>query len=276
MTTWGKKRQKRNVVYRQLPQFGIVASVKWWQCIRLEWTGAKQGREDTRELQPENCEEPIMMNAKQMLNSLKRQKAVSFSIYGTGLLLLMLASPLASAKPDCDDPPCKGGNTSSGPAFYMAVVKDDDVVSHKSELYQPSSLDADCLAKAHTNFDAVFGDQSCATVTYTTDSEEPDPTIRYTIGFHVTRDKKSGDIVSVWLQGQGVVEDEVLMHVGGEMYTTDSWVQPSGTDGSFIIHLHADDVIFTRCDAARLIGKTVCDVEVGTFAIDDLWYFPNP
>jgi hypothetical protein len=207
-----------------------------------------------------------------------RNKRGLFVFTGITLLLLLMASPLVLAgKPVCPgDPRCKDDTDPLALPFVVAILSHDGVEKPGIPLYQPYDYDEDCLAEAHdhsTNFDIVFlGSRefrACAALTTT----ESGISVLPALGLHVTRDKKSGGVVSVWFQGRN--PDEELVYISDEMVTSPpAYVEPRG-DG-FIIHLDVENVILRRCDSGNKKRNTVCNDPVGTFALDDIWYFPNP
>ncbi len=68
---------------------------------------------------------------------------------------------------------------------------------------------------------------------------------------------------------------ESLMHISDEMVTLPIDVNTEA-DGSFTVHLHADNVTLWECDTHLLKQRSVCDIyRKGEFAIDDLYYFPD-
>jgi len=205
------------------------------------------------------------------------------------VLLLMLVSPLALAKPDCPHPSCKPSDDPLQLPYEVWVVADPaQDPPPSSPLYQPTdqAVTPECpshlmVAQAHShmqNFNGLFErNQPCANLVY----DDLGHFIR-NISFHVTRNKKSGLIESVWFQGQARDQgtDEPFVYISEEMFAGRSSVDPEVgdlEDGPFLIHLHADGVQLWKCDTARLIGRTECnDPPVGTFAVDDMVYIPNP
>ncbi len=204
----------------------------------------------------------------------------------TGLLLvcvLGVAIPnksFACHKLDGDGEPiphgrngsCDGGGNGGGKPepLSVAVIEHDDGSSRNSTLYHPGDDNPVCLAVAQS-LNAVFPRHDlCATLTTTSGH-----TIADDIKILVTRDKKSGQVVSAQVKGQPEIGLESLMHISNEMVTAPIDVNAEA-DGSFTVHLHADDVILWECDTHLLKHKSVCDRYRGTFAIDDLFYFPDP
>ncbi len=110
----------------------------------------------------------------------------------------------------------------------------------------------------------------CATLTTSTAA-----TIADDIKIIVSRDKKSGDIVSAHVQGQDTIGSEGLMHISDEMISV-PLKATNHPDGSFTVHLHADEVRLWKCDTHLLKHHSVCTELKGMFAIDDLYYFPDP
>jgi len=224
-------------------------------------------------------------------------KKVNLLVIVVGLLLV---SPLALAgKPDCKVDPTHGSCKDPLALPYLVAVYDERSPhgdTYDSELYHPSDHipnlcqdDDPALAQAHshmTNFNGFFerGDHHCADLTYDKTGTGGGSDYIKNISFQVTRDKKSGAIVSVSFGGQRQVGGEALAFISfGEMFNPD--LLPDGSprvevggdlpDGVFIIHLHADNVDLKMCDTARVIGRTECNVVVGKFAVEDILYTPN-
>jgi hypothetical protein len=218
-----------------------------------------------------------MKNARQIPNCYKRFWPVSLPICAIGLLLLMLVSPLVLAKPNCDKDPvhpsCNGDGDGGAPIPYSAVliIHEDEHYPITSPLYAPDP-DGDCVAQAHTqtNISILLPRESCPELV-TSES-----TIIQPLAFDVPRDNKSGAIVGVSLFGTAIVDGEVLAHVSEERVFETPLDVELLEEGIFIVHLHADNLELWRCDSARIKGNTVCDQYVGTFAVDDVVYFPTP
>ena len=208
---------------------------------------------------------------------------MSLPIYAIGILLLMLASPLALAKPDCetnpDRPSCKDGGDTLELAYSVAILSHDNIPAPDSPLYQPYDLDNSCLAQAHDHRAQSNGlfpyDDGNWCEELTTDLGD---TIKEIVGFHITKDKKSGAIVSATIQGLDSLDyTTALYRVSDEMVDPDVEVEvETFADESFIIHLHADNVMLYKCDTNWLQKKSVCEIPTGTFAIEDFYYIPYP
>ena len=209
---------------------------------------------------------------------MKAVNSLRISSYLAGLCLVLMASGAwahCAGKHTGDHPHCTGDADPSDPLalpFLVEIKSHDGSLAPGIPLYQPWDWDDNCLAEAHdhsTNFDIVFlGDRefrACATLT-----TESGISVLPALGLHVTRDKKSGEVVSVWFQGRN--PEEELVYISDDMVTSPHAVG----DGEFIIHLHADNVVLRRCNSGNFKRNTVCDFPVGTFALDDIWYFPNP
>lgn len=214
-----------------------------------------------------------MKNVRHFPNCYKRRGRMSLLIYAISLLLLMLVSPLALAGPNCEDhpnnPKCNGGGGGGSPDPFSAVIIDHFYGIPRSDIYAPG-WDCESIARTQKDFNINITDDSCATLqtsdgTFITKS-------RY---LNVLKDE-SGAIYSVWLFGQSTIDGEVRAHISDEMMLGPPLLVDSFPDGSFIIHVHATNVGLTKCDEARIKRHTVCDQSAGTFAIDDLVYFPTP
>jgi hypothetical protein len=197
------------------------------------------------------------------------------------LVLPLSINPLVAAPPDCDTnpghPSCKeegGGNDQ-----FLVAIMEHSGVPVESPLYHPGD-NPDCIlaighnAKGH--FDTVFRPVNevppCAWLVADSGLE------LIGIGFHVTRDKKSGDVVEVWLNG---VSADGIWYFTEDMFDLDvAYVDESPDDfhdAEFIIHLHANQVKLMQCDGDPSKQSTVCDTgSSGFFDIHDMAYIPNP
>lgn len=214
---------------------------------------------------------------------MKAVNSLRISSYLAGLCLVLMASGAwahCAGKHTGDHPHCTGDADPTDPLalpFLVEIKSHAGFLAPEIPLYQPWDYEKDCLAEAHdhsTNFDIVFRGtrefRACATLTTT----ETGISVLPALGLHVTRDKKSGEVVSVWFQGRN--PDEELVYKSDDMVTSPhADVEPLG-DGEFIIHLHADNVVLRRCNSDNFKRNTVCNVPVGTFSLDDIKYYPNP
>jgi len=191
-------------------------------------------------------------------------KKMTFIIVA-GLLLVM--GQVHAGKPGGKPPKDDGSKPVS---LSVAVVKHDSVFSHTSTLYQPTDFEPSCVAGTN-GLNAVFPRHDlCATLTTTTADAIADDIIIY-----VSRDKKSGDVVSAHVEGQDTIGSEGLMHKSDEMVPVPLKVT-NHPDGSFTVHLHADEVMLWKCDTHLSKPRSVCIDPKGMFAIGDLYYFPDP
>ena len=224
-----------------------------------------------------------MMNAKQMPGCHHRVGPLGLPIYSIGLILLMLVSPFALAKPDCprpNHPSCNDGGGGGSPIPYSAVIIEHDVSistvpapdppDYPYPLYEPG-YSCEGRAYATTNMTVLLPIGTCADF----DTSYHEDLLTQTRALNVLRDKKSGTIISSWFFGQGVIGGEVRAHISDEIVDAPFFIENLG-EGIFIVHLHARGVDLFQCDAARMKGKTVCNTDAGKFAIDDVIYFPTP
>ena len=84
----------------------------------------------------------------------------------------------------------------------------------------------------------------------------------------VSKDKR-GAVLGVQVQGQDVIGSIGVVHVSDVMVPSSIVNNP---DGTMVIHVHSDDVHMFKCDTHVLKKKSVCTIDVGTFAIDDMVY----
>jgi hypothetical protein len=190
-------------------------------------------------------------------------KKMTFLVIVAGLLLVM--GQLHAGKPGGKPPKDDGGKPVP---LSVAVVQHES--SHASTLYQPTDPYPSCVAGTN-GLNVVFPRHDlCATLTTTTSD-----TIADDIKIIVSRDKNSGEVVSARVQGQDTIGSEGLMHISDEMVPAPLKVT-NHPDGSFMVHLHADEVRLWKCDTHLLKHQSVCTDPKGMFAIDDLYYFPDP
>ena len=176
-----------------------------------------------------------------------------------------------------NDPGCEpggGGGSDTNVPFAVAVVS-HSTATMKSTLYRPASLDSTCLAQAPSirSLWATYPRHDlCATLSTNVASIEDDVVIKVEV------DKKSGgllNVTSVQVTGQDTIGAEGLFHQSDEIITNIDNVV-SNADGSFVIHVHADDVKLWKCDTHLLRKKTTCTENVGTFSIHDMVYTLDP
>ena len=69
--------------------------------------------------------------------------------------------------------------------------------------------------------------------------------------------------------GQAVIGSIGVVHVSDVMVPSSIVNNP---DGTIVSHVHSDDVHMFKCDTHVLKKKSVCTIDVGSFAIDDMVY----
>jgi len=175
----------------------------------------------------------------------------------------------AGNHPHCSDGNGGGGSENNVP-FAVAVVADAEATMN-STLYAPATADPACLAQAPSSRSlwATFPRHDlCATLSTNVAAIADDIVIM------VETDNKSGAVLSVTVTGQDTIGDEGLYHQSSMI--TDIQAVVTNPDGSLVIHVHADDVTLWKCDTHLLRKKTSCTENVGTFAIHDMVYTPDP
>jgi len=189
------------------------------------------------------------------------------------LISLVFVVTNVTAKKPVKPPPADDPN----PPYLVAIMSHDGVVA--PPLYQPYDYDSDCLGESWMQggvYNVRFDKQPCATLT--TDST-------YKIGhiagsgyivLNIHRQNHTRVFDSAWIQGMAKVGGEMLVHVSDDLIDPDTPVSVEDlADGSFIVHLHADNAILWQCNSQRFKRKTKCETHVGTFAIDDLLYYAD-
>ena len=202
----------------------------------------------------------------------------------SALVLITVMMIPSGAHAHCDGvkhagshPHCSGGGDGGGSdtnvPFAIAVVS-HSIATMNSTLYAPASVDPNCLAQSPSIRSLWAGfprHDLCATLSTNAASIADDVVIKVEV------DKKSGgllNVTSVQVTGQDTIGLEGLFHQSDEI--TDIYDVISNVDGSFVIHVHADDVTLWKCDTHLLRKKTTCTQNVGTFAIHDMVYTPDP
>ena len=161
--------------------------------------------------------------------------------------------------------------------YLVAIMSGEE--NPVSRLYQPYVDGGGCLGESWMQggvYNVRFDKQPCATLT--TDST-------YKIGhiagsgyivLNIHRQNHTRVFDSAWIQGMAKVGGEMLVHVSDDLIDPDTPVSVEDlADGSFIVHLHADNAILWQCNSQRFKRKTKCETHVGTFAIDDLLYYAD-
>ena len=195
------------------------------------------------------------------------------------VLALAYANPSFAGK-KCDDdsthPSCKdegGGGSDTNVPLAVAVVEHRDYVPDENS-GPPFQPDCEAQASSIKNLWAYFPRHDiCATlITSSGYLIADDIVIRVKI-----EKKKAGalpKVISVQVIGQDMDGAEGLIHQSDVITNIES-VESNG-GGSFVIHVHADDVQLWKCDGHLLKGQTTCTEDAGTFAIQDMVYTPDP
>ncbi len=202
--------------------------------------------------------------------------------------LLGIALPVDTTYAHCkgkhsDETDCKhggGGGSDTNVPLAVAVVQHNSAAAASSPLFEP-----DCEAQASSikNLWAYFPRQNTCAKLFTDNTDgtgsielpqiEDDIVIRVKI-----EKKKSGaplTVISVQVIGQDVVGPEGLIYQSDVITDKTFFVESIG-EGSFVIHVHADNVRLWKCDGHLLKGRTTCLVPAGNFAIHDMVYTPDP
>ncbi len=176
--------------------------------------------------------------------------------------------------PDCGDDGGGGGGSDTNVPFAVAVI--EHLPKNKSStLYAPTTADSQCLAQAASIRSLWAGfprHDICSRLTTTAAAVIEDDVV-----VKVEADQKSGvllKVTSIQVTGQDTIGAEGLFHQSDVITKVDSFV--INEDGSFVIHVHADAVTLWKCDTHLLRKKSNCAEDVGTFAIDDMIYTPDP
>ena len=156
--------------------------------------------------------------------------------------------------------------------YAVSVVSDPNLQEPASPLYAPGDSDPSCVANAgyNGNLTAVFPRHDlCASL-----PNSSSPILSDDIVIWVDTDRV-GQVVAVLVDGQDVRGTEGVYYQSELLEVTPGSVEAL-PDGSFIVHVHADEVALWKCDTHVSGEETVCDELVGSFAIDDLIYTPDP
>ena len=84
---------------------------------------------------------------------------------------------------------------------------------------------------------------------------------------------EAGWISGVRITGQDAYGSEGVYHESDPVEPDSIETYP---DGSFVVHVHADNVALRSCDTEGQGGETPCGRVVATFALDDLIYTAEP
>ena len=161
--------------------------------------------------------------------------------------------------------------------YLVAIMSGEE--NPVSRLYQPYVDGGGCLGESWMQggvYDVRFDQQPCATLTTDLDHSIGHIDGRGYIVLKIHRQNHTRIFDSAWIKGMANVDGEMLVHVSAEMIDPDTppFVEDLG-DGSFIVHLHADNVMLWQCNSQQFKRKTKCDTPAGTFAIEHLLYFPD-
>lgn len=189
----------------------------------------------------------------------------------------LAAAPVQAVAPP--DGKGGGGGTSNNtaPKFDVWVVKhttESTTLWHPSDFVSSENLNTGyCTGETpdSKSKDIVtivfFYHQTCATLTTTSGATLTDD---LTIRTHTNSD---GDIVSIQVEGQDVIGSEGIVHQSEMIYPANAPVTP--VNGIFTIEARDATVEMFKCNTHTIKRNTVCDVSVGTFAIDDVRYEPR-
>lgn len=89
----------------------------------------------------------------------------------------------------------------------------------------------------------------------------------------IVQTSNRGEVLSVEVQGQDYIGTVGIVHISDVMAPLSV---ESFADGSMVIHVHANNVGLYQCDTHVLKKQSNCDQKVGEFALDDLFYSPDP
>lgn len=197
--------------------------------------------------------------------------------YFCAAALLGITLPVDSTYAHCkgkhsDETDCKhegGGGSDTNVPLAVAVV-------HDGMTMPPFLFEPDCEAQASSikNLWAYFPRHTtCATlITSSGYLIADDIVIRVKI-----EKKKAGalpKVISVQVIGQDMDGAEGLIHQSDVRTNIESVESIGG--GSFVIHVHENNVPLWKCDGHLLKGQTTCEEPAGTFAIHDMVYTPDP
>lgn len=195
----------------------------------------------------------------------------------TARFLALLTATAALAAPVVAGPGKGGGGggPTSGITFSVEVA-DDTSFSSGANLWVPLDTDGSpCLgwsagtsgAKpdyyARWRVDGVH--LECQDLTTSTRAQLTDDIV---VKVSLNSD---GKIFRIQVTGQDVIGTEGLWHRSDPIDVAPTDPLPGG----FTIHVHAMGVQLWKCDTHLLKKQTKCDVDAGTFSIDDMIYTPN-
>ena len=200
------------------------------------------------------------------------------------VMTLGYVNPASAGKPvkncDPDEGPvhasCKddGGGGGDDSLQVIGVVDDDNVSDPQAPLWAPTSESPVCLMQKGPgkSMSGAFPRHDLCATLYTEISGVIVPTLHDDIIVVVAADNH-GVVQTVQVQGQDFIGSIGIVHISDLMVPSSVDNNP---DGSMVIHVHSDDVQMNKCDTHVLKQKSVCTIDAGLFAIDDLLYTTEP
>ncbi len=207
----------------------------------------------------------------------------------SAITLFVLLSIPAVSYAHCDEvkhagdhPHCSGNGGSGGDgggggddsSQVIGVVDDDNVSDPQAPLWAPTSESPVCLMQKGPgkSMSGAFPRHDLCATLYTEISGVIVPTLHDDIIVIVAADNH-GVVQTVQVQGQDFIGSIGIVHISDLMVPSSVDNNP---DGSMVIHVHSDDVQMNKCDTHVLKQKSVCTIDAGLFAIDDLLYTTEP
>jgi hypothetical protein len=183
-------------------------------------------------------------------------------------------SILAAPPVKCDPwPQCKNddGGSDGGNSQLIGVHEDLSLGDPTAPLWAPTDALSTCLMQKNSgkSLGGAFPRHDlCAALP----GDNASAILRDDI-IVIVHTSNRGVVMGVEVQGQDYIGSVGLVHVTDLMVPAAVDTSP---DGSMVIHVHADNVNLFECDTHVLKKQSICDKQVGTFALDDLVYSPAP
>ena len=220
------------------------------------------------------------------MNTSKLFRAFFFMVVMT---LMALPNSALAVKPVCGDGICNGSETETscsedcdggddgghgggpgGNVPQIIEIRQDSDFSSTSPLWAPTDELATCVLQKNSGnkLSGKFPRHDlCASL-----PDQDSPLLQDDI-IIIVHSTNQGIVMGVEVHGQDVIGTVGIVHISGVMVPFDV---SNNSDGNLVIHVHEDNVPLYKCDTHVLKNNSVCEDEIGNFALHDLVYKPDP
>jgi hypothetical protein len=175
-------------------------------------------------------------------------------------------------KPHGPNDSCDSTGGDSGGNTPQVIGLHQDTYTDGAPLWAPTDASSDCVMQKNSgkSLSGAFPrHELCASLP---ENSVSGAILRDDI-IVIVQASNRGEVLSVEVQGQDYIGTVGIVHISDVM-------APSSVDrfddGSMVIHVHANNVGLYKCDTHILKKQSNCDQKVGEFALDDLFYSPDP